>query len=92
MNVGPIAPRVVSWDDGIVVYVASLPRGPIAVLDGTAAVIWRALAPDDIVGTVARVAVSVGAGVEEVRPVVEEFVARLGDAGLLPGERVHLRY
>lgn len=84
--------RVASWDQGEVVYVATLPRGPIAVLDGTAAVIWRAVVAGEPSGTVARVADAVGLGEEEIRPTVEEFLAHLVDAGLMPGDGDHLRY
>lgn len=79
-----MVPRVASWDEGDVVYVAALPLGPIAVLDGAAAVIWRALVAGNREGTPSRVADAVGVAPEEVRLAVEEFLAHLAENGLLP--------
>jgi hypothetical protein len=79
-----IISRVASWDDGEAVYVASLPRGPIAVLDGPAAVIWRAFVAGNRETTASRVAEAAGVGPDDVRPAVEEFLSQLDQAGLLP--------
>lgn len=70
-------------DDGDAVYAARLPQGPIVVLAGTAAVIWRA-ACDGRAGTVTdRVAGSVDRDGAAIDGAVEVFVADLVGRGLL---------
>ncbi|SFR78581.1 hypothetical protein SAMN04488591_3602 [Microbacterium azadirachtae] len=70
-------------DDGDAVYAARLPQGPIVVLAGTAAVIWRA-ACEQGDGTVAdRAAGSVDRDTAAIVGAVDEFVADLVARGLL---------
>ena len=77
------APDVGVIDDGAAVYAARLPEGPLIVLAGTAAVIWRA-ACEDRDGTVAdRVAGSVDRGGATIVDAVDDFVADLVARGLL---------
>jgi hypothetical protein len=72
---------VVGDDD--VVYAASLPAGPIVVLDGGAAAIWVE-ACDGPRSTLAdRVAAVTGAAVNDIRDDVESFVDELVRRGLL---------
>ncbi|QGF23879.1 PqqD family protein [Raineyella fluvialis] len=69
--------------DGIF-YVAPVPQGPIRILAGSAAVIWRELITDGSAGTLAdRVAGSVGVDVAEVRASVRMFIDELLRDGLL---------
>lgn len=66
-----------------VVYVARLPEGPMVVLAGTAAVVWRA-ACDAGEGTVAeRAARSVDQDGPAIAGDVESFLADLVGRGLL---------
>jgi hypothetical protein len=83
-------PRDVAWlvgqapEGGVApVRVAHLPDGPIKVLDGSAAVIWRAATSAGPTAWVEQVAAELGGRVEELRPEVEEFVASLVATGLL---------
>ena len=70
-------------DRGHAVYVARLPRGPIVVLAGTAAVIWRAACAAGE-GTVAdRAAGSIDRGSSAIAEAVDGFVADLVGRGLL---------
>ncbi|MCE4027822.1 MULTISPECIES: hypothetical protein [unclassified Microbacterium] len=72
---------VIDQDDAV--YVARLPQGPIVVLAGTAAVIWRA-ACDAGAGTVAhRAAGSVDRDSAAITDAVDGFVADLVARGLL---------
>ena len=84
-------------DRGDAVYAARLPQGPILVLAGTAAVIWRA-ACDAGEGAVAdRAAGSIDRDSSAIEDAVDGFVADLvargllaqvrDDAGVAPGER-----
>jgi len=69
-------------DDGVV-YVAHLPDGPIAVLEGTAALIWGEACSGERESIADRVAEATGAAVAEIRGDVESFVADLVERGLL---------
>lgn len=77
--------------DGVeaTLYLAHLPNGPLLILEGSAASIWRAAVSSagdsDLVD---RVAEQAGADPEEIRAVVDAFVADLVAQGLL--ERVHI--
>lgn len=72
------------WENGDSVYVAVLPRGPITVLEGTAATIWLAANAGPIEGAADRVAGAMGLAVDEIRAPVDEFVGRLVAQGLIP--------
>jgi len=77
------APRVAVVEEGGVVYAASLPDGPIVVLDGAAAAIWVG-ACDGPRSTLAdRVAALTDAAVDDIREDVESFVDELVRRGLL---------
>ncbi|KRE25833.1 PqqD family protein [Agromyces sp. Soil535] len=70
-------------EEGGVVYAASLPDGPIVVLDGGAAAIWVE-ALDGPRSTLAdRVAAITDAAVGDIRADVESFVDELVRRGLL---------
>lgn len=78
-------------DDGTAVYAARLPEGPIVVLAGTAAVIWRAACEDGEAALADRVASSVDEDGATIVGAVDGFVAELVARGLLeraPGEVV----
>lgn len=75
--------RVAVWQRDDAVYVASLPRGPITVLRGTAATIWLAVDTGPLEGAVERVAKVMGLPADEIRTSVEEFIDRLVAQGLL---------
>lgn len=68
---------------GGVVYLAPLPNGPVAVLTGVSAVLYRALvAPDG--EPVDHVARALGVPPDEVDPeAVTEFAEELREAGLI---------
>lgn len=68
-------------EDGVV-YVARLPNGPIAVLDGIAALIW-AEACSDRESIADRVAELTDAAPDAIRGDVDAFVADLVARGLL---------
>lgn len=78
-------------DDGHAspVYLARLPNGPLMVLKGSAAVIWRvAVGDSDSPGeeVVEGVASATGVGAGEIREEVTAFLAELVAQGLLePG-------
>jgi hypothetical protein len=72
---------VAVWDSGDAVYLAVLPKGPITVLQGTAAVIWRAAAAGPIDAAADRVAGTMGLQADDIRPSVDEFVGRLSSEG-----------
>lgn len=71
------------------VYVAHLPDGPLQVLEGTGALIWRAATtasasgghPEDAVTE--QVARQVGVEPDEIRSDVESFLSALLERGLL---------
>ena len=68
-------------DDGEVVVLATLPDGPIVVLDKMAAQVWRlALSEPDAVSAVAE---ACAAQVDEIRADVEGFIESLLARGLM---------
>ena len=75
--------RVAVWHRDDAVYVAALPRGPITVLQGTAATIWLAADAGPLEGAAERVAQAMGLQADEIRTSVDEFVGRLIAQGLL---------
>ena len=79
---GP-APGVAVVEEGDAVYVARLPDGPIAVLDGVAALIWTEACAGDRETVAARVAAALEPPAEDIDRAVDEFVAGLVDRGLL---------
>ncbi|MBW8732041.1 MAG: hypothetical protein JF622_13970 [Terrabacter sp.] len=79
---GPDAGVTVS-DDGMSVYVARLPGGPLVVLDGAAALIWAEATTAPATGWVGRVAELVGQPEEAIAADVTAFVADLGARELL---------
>lgn len=88
-----LSPHVAVVDDGPAggagapVFVACLPSGPLFVLEGTAALVWRAVqAGTDVV---ARVAQQTGTGPAEIRSEVENFLDALAGHGLLQRPRDH---
>lgn len=86
MNGSPTPARVVQWEADGVVYLASVPRGPIVAVRDTAMIIWRALGDGDLPGTAERVAETIGVDIELVRGEVDAFIAQLRDAGLIPSD------
>jgi glycosyltransferase involved in cell wall biosynthesis len=85
-------PADVAWvtgqpgeDDVAPVHVARLPEGPINLLAGSAAVIWRAATSAAPGAWLDVVAAELGGSVDELRPQVEEFVDSLVASGLLEG-------
>lgn len=75
--------------DPATLYLAHLPNGPLLILEGSAAAIWRAaVSSANDSDLVERVADQTGANPQEIQPVVETFVADLVAQDLL--ERVHL--
>ena len=79
---GPDAGVTVS-DDGMSVYVARLPGGPLLVLDGAAALIWAEATTAPATGWVARVAGLVGQPEDAITADVRAFVADLSARELL---------
>ncbi len=61
--------------DGLLVYLAALPDGPLVVLNRTSALIWRQAQEDGDV--VVQVAQLVRADPESIRAEVEEFLETL---------------
>lgn len=88
---GPTVPADVAWTsddgpDGPRVFVAHLPAGPIAVLDGTAALVWHEVAALANGPVVERVADATGQPVDLIRADVEAFLEDLTVRGMLdPG-------
>lgn len=82
-------PEDIGWtleEDGTgaaILYLARLPRGPISVLQGTAALIWLAATEGPEVTLVERVADEAGVAVDDVRGEVHDFVRGLVDDDLL---------
>ena len=66
-----------------VLYVATLPDGPILVLDGISALIWDEACGGDRATIVNRVAAATNATPDAIRADVEAFVAELVARGLL---------
>jgi hypothetical protein len=78
----------VSADDGLTVWVATLPGGPILVLDGVAATIWtEATRATGLPDLVARVCVVWGQEPRDVAADIEAFVDGLVSRGLLARAR-----
>lgn len=77
------APRVAVVEDASVVYAATLPDGPIVVLDGGAAAIWVEACAGDRSSIADRVSEATGAPVDEIRATVHAFVDELVERGLL---------
>jgi hypothetical protein len=73
-------------DQGLCVYVAALPAGPLVVLEGTAALIWGEATAEPAAGWVGRVADAVGRPEADIAADVEAFALDLCERGLL--ERV----
>jgi hypothetical protein len=70
--------------DDEVIYVASLPDGPILVLRGTALTVWQeAVSPSGDQGLAERVADLYHVPVGEVRAAVEACVSDLVERGVL---------
>ena len=69
-------------DDGVV-YAATLPVGPIVVLEGVAALIWSEACTGDRESVAERVAAATDASADEIRGDVDAFVADLVARGLL---------
>ena len=81
----PVA-RVAVVEDEAVVYAATLPDGPIVVLDGGAAAIWVEACAGDRSSIADRVAEATGAPVDEIRAAVHAFVDELVARGLLAAD------
>lgn len=77
------APGVAVVEQDFVVYAATLPDGPIMVLDGGAAAIWIEACAGERSSLVERVAAATEADADAVRPEVEAFVDELLARGLL---------
>ncbi len=69
--------------EGVRVYVASLPAGPIAVLAGTAALVWQEVAASPDGRVVERVADATGQPIDLIRADVEAFLEDLFVRGIL---------
>ena len=68
----------------VTVYLASLPDGPVQILNGVASLIWlEATAPDEQGELADRVAALVDRSPEDVRADVDAFVKQLVNAGYL---------
>lgn len=66
------------------VYIARVPDGPLLVLEGSAALIWRAAVSSAAGSDVGdRVAAEVGVAAAEIREEVENFLVELISQGLL---------
>ena len=71
-------------EDGVVVYLAPLPDGPVQVLNGVGSLIWlEATSTDTPVDVVERVAALVDRPPDTIRADVDSFLADLVAAGLL---------
>ena len=71
-------------EDGVAVYLAPLPDGPVQVLNGVGSLIWlEATAPDTPVDLVERVAALVDRPPDTIRADVNSFLAHLVEARLL---------
>ena len=83
MTVFRVADRVGVIDDGEHVFLAALPGGPIIVLEGTAALIWRVACSGPADGLVERVAPDVEHGAEDISAAVLAFAGSLVRQGYL---------
>ena len=77
------APGVAVVEDSEAVYIAQLPDGPIAVLDGVAAVIWLEAGAGERETLAARVGAVLEPPVSDIDQAVDEFVEGLIGHGLL---------
>lgn len=77
------AGRVGTIERGDTVYAALLPAGPIAVLDGIAALIWVEAVGGERATIADRVAAATDVAPNSIREEVEAFVADLVSRGLL---------
>lgn len=71
----PSTIAVVATPDAL--YLGELPRGPVHVLNGTAALIWEHAVGRTPHQTIASVAEAAGVDADAVRPDVERFLAEL---------------
>ncbi|MEJ1090738.1 hypothetical protein [Microbacterium istanbulense] len=70
-------------DDEVCVYVASLPDGPILVLDGPSALAWRTACTRGADAVSQVVAEATGEDAGTIAPYLERFLSDLVDRGLL---------
>ena len=71
-------------EDGVIVYLAPLPDGPVKVLNGIGSLIWlEATATDTPVDLVERVAALVDRPPDTIRADVNSFLAHLVEGRLL---------
>ena len=81
-----LARGVTSVESGDLVYVARLPTGPLLVLDGGAATIWRQLADGGAAGTLReRVAATLLDPPPDLGEQIEAFIETLRAHGMLSG-------
>jgi hypothetical protein len=84
MNVLRLADRVASAEVGDTVYAARLPDGPLVVLDGVSALIWRRLRDDADLDTLpTRVAAQLLDPPADLGTQIDAFVGMLRAHGLL---------
>ncbi|RZS63477.1 coenzyme PQQ synthesis protein D (PqqD) [Agromyces ramosus] len=76
-------PGVAVIEDGETVYAAALPRGPIVVLEGVAALIWTTARHADRADIANEIAEATGADIRSVGPEVDAFLDGLVERGLL---------
>lgn len=69
-----VAPDVGQEQVGDTIYVARLPFGPLVVLEGVGALIWREARGRDTVGIVCRVAERTGTDSTTIAAAVESFI------------------
>lgn len=77
------APGVAVVEESDAVYIAHLPDGPIAVLDGVAAVIWVEAVAGERETLAARVGAALEPPVHDIDRAVHDFVEGLMGHGLL---------
>jgi hypothetical protein len=71
-------------DDGVVVYLAPLPDGPVQVLNGVGSLIWlEATSSETAEIVLERVAALVDRPPDTIRADVASFLAQLVEAGLI---------
>lgn len=76
--------RDVAWIDvDGTVYLAAAPDPPILVLEGPAALIWRAALSSDRERVASEVARTAGVSIDDVRPSVVAFVDDMVSRGFL---------
>ena len=86
-----VATGLAQLDRDGTVYVASLPGGPITVLEGTAASIWVRASGHTRADVVQGLAEELGVEISEIEDDVETFVETLLERGLLVEERPNPR-